>query len=161
VATTALLWYLGIVHFDSDFAFTVTNVFIHGIPYLALVYTYQRAHGRATSIANRLLALGPLAMVVIVWLVAFGEEALWDRTLWHERAWLFGGGALDSVEGLLVPLLAVPQIAHYLLDCSSGNGEARRRFSACRTDNPVCPPRVRTTEDRQDCLSYTISRSGT
>ena len=116
VATTALLWYLGIVHFDSDFAFTVTNVFIHGIPYIALVYTYQRANGRATSTANRLLAFGPLAMVAIVWLVAFGEEALWDRTLWHERAWLFGSGAFDSVEGLFVPLLAVPQIAHYLLD---------------------------------------------
>src|SRR5262249_19605234 len=32
VATTALCWYLGIVHFNSDYAFTVTNVVIHGVP---------------------------------------------------------------------------------------------------------------------------------
>jgi len=30
----------GIVAFDSDYAFTVTNVVIHGVPYLVLVYWY-------------------------------------------------------------------------------------------------------------------------
>lgn len=116
VFTTALLWYLGIVHFDSDYAFTVTNVFIHGIPYVALVYTYQRANGRATSFANRLLAFGPLVFLGFVWLAALGEEALWDMTLWRERAWLSRGISLQLVERWLVPLLAVPQIAHYVLD---------------------------------------------
>jgi hypothetical protein len=35
VATTAVCWYVGIVAFNSDYAFTVTNVIIHGVPYFA------------------------------------------------------------------------------------------------------------------------------
>src|SRR5262249_36931408 len=38
VATTVACWYVGIVATNTDFAFTVTNVFVHGIPYMALVY---------------------------------------------------------------------------------------------------------------------------
>ena len=38
VATTAVCWYVGIVVFNSDYAFTVTNVVIHGVPYFALIY---------------------------------------------------------------------------------------------------------------------------
>ena len=33
VAGTAATWYVGIVALDSDFAFTVTNVITHGVPY--------------------------------------------------------------------------------------------------------------------------------
>src|SRR5215813_7676974 len=43
VLTTAVCWYVGIVGLNSDYAFTVTNVVTHGIPYLALVYWYARA----------------------------------------------------------------------------------------------------------------------
>jgi hypothetical protein len=42
VVTTAVCWYVGIVAFNSDYAFTVTNVIIHGVPYFALVYFYAR-----------------------------------------------------------------------------------------------------------------------
>src|SRR5687767_6082119 len=42
VATTAICWYFGIVFFNSDFAFTVTNVIIHGMPYFALIYVYAQ-----------------------------------------------------------------------------------------------------------------------
>ena len=50
VATTWLSWWVGIVVFDSDYAFTVTNVLIHGVPYLALVWRYGRSrYGRATG----------------------------------------------------------------------------------------------------------------
>jgi hypothetical protein len=52
--------------------------------------------------------------------LAFVEEMLWDRLVWHDRAWLFGGGdghALGAVPlALLVPLLAVPQATHYVRD---------------------------------------------
>lgn len=116
VLTTAVCWYGGIVVLDSDFAFTVTNVFIHGVPYLALVSQYQRAHGSPSSLASRVLRWGILPMLVIVAMLAFGEELLWDRTLWHERPWLFGTWSLATLELWLVPLLAVPQIAHYVLD---------------------------------------------
>ena len=43
VVTTAACWYVGIVALDSDYAFTVTNVLIHGIPYFALVYVTRAA----------------------------------------------------------------------------------------------------------------------
>src|SRR5207249_622537 len=42
VTTTAICWYVGIVVFNSDYAFTVTNVIIHGVPYFALIYVYAQ-----------------------------------------------------------------------------------------------------------------------
>lgn len=119
VATTAACWYLGIVATDSDVGFTVTNVFIHGVPYLALVFLYARAVAPAapTSSAARLLRRGAIPFLATLWAVAYAEELLWDRAIWHERAWLFGGGLdLSAWHGVLVPLLAVPQLTHYVLD---------------------------------------------
>jgi hypothetical protein len=113
VATTAACWYVGIVATDSDYAFTITNVLVHGIPYLALVYIYARALGTGP----RLLAHGALAFVATLWAIAFVEEMIWDRAVWHDRAWLFGAaGDLSRWHAWLVPLLAVPQLTHYVLD---------------------------------------------
>lgn len=120
VGTTWLCWWLGIIALDGDFAFTVTNVLIHGIPYLALTYRYGRARGRSApdSTLGRLMRYGVPCFAALVVLAAFLEEALWDRYVWHERAWLFGEGALLSEGWLvfLVPLLATPQAVHYALD---------------------------------------------
>ena len=119
VVTTALCWYLGIVTFNSDYAFTVTNVLIHGVPYFALVYWYgrrrvQAGHGGAI----RLLSHGPILFLAVLVLLAYGEELLWDRLIWHDRPWLFGGAWTwgQAATSLLVPLLALPQLTHYLLD---------------------------------------------
>ena len=111
VATTAACWYVGIIGLDSDYAFTVTNVLIHGIPYLALIYWYGRSRGQ------RVFARGPLPMLALIWMIAFAEELLWDRGVWHDRSWLFGA-AWDwgAWKTLLVPLLALPQLTHYVLD---------------------------------------------
>ena len=38
--STACNWYLGIVYFNSDVAFSITNVVAHGIPYMALTFFY-------------------------------------------------------------------------------------------------------------------------
>jgi hypothetical protein len=116
VFTTALCWYAGIIALDSDFAFTVTNVFIHGIPYFALIYLHQRRNGDPSTPANKILQLGVPMFLLVLWILAFGEEALWDRVLWNERAWLFGTWSLTALERWLVPLLAVPQVTHYVLD---------------------------------------------
>jgi len=117
VVTTALCWYIGIVALNSDYAFTVTNVLIHGVPYVALIYFYGRAHGSPDSLAQRLLRRGPFMLLGVVWVLAFVEEAAWDHAAWHEHPQLFGGGfSLDSVAIWLVPLLAVPQLTHYVLD---------------------------------------------
>jgi len=117
VATTALCWYVGIVVFDSDYAFTVTNVVIHGIPYFVIVYfAWQKSagHSGGTPVSRwrpLLLFLGA------VWALAFAEELLWDRGVWDDRAPLFGGGwRIPNPGGILVPLLGVPQLTHYVLD---------------------------------------------
>lgn len=116
VATTALAWLVGVVLLDSDYAFTVTNVFIHGIPYIALVYFYRRANNEQTRSAPDLFSR-VVFFVGLLWLIAYGEELVWDRAVWQERPWLFGQpwdvGAWRCV---LVPLLALPQATHYVLD---------------------------------------------
>jgi hypothetical protein len=118
VLTTAVCWYVGIVSFNSDYAFTVTNVVIHGVPYIALVCWYAHARARApqTGGVYRRLARWPIFLATL-WLMAYAEELLWDRGVWHERAWLFGGAwDWSQLKVFLVPLLALPQATHYVLD---------------------------------------------
>jgi hypothetical protein len=125
VATTAVCWYVGIVATNSDYTFTVTNVFIHGIPYLVLVYIYARnaareaesANGASAAMLGRSRLRGVVVFLATLWVVAYLEELLWDRTIWHDREWLFGG-AIDvgDLAIVIVPLLAMPQLAHYVLD---------------------------------------------
>ncbi|MEO8706590.1 MAG: hypothetical protein ABI867_41580 [Kofleriaceae bacterium] len=119
VATTAACWYVGIVATNSDYTFTVTNVFIHGIPYLALVYIYARNAAREhTGGTGAVILRGKLvAFLATLWAIAYVEELLWDRTTWHEREWLFGGSLdVGALSLIIVPLLAMPQLAHYVLD---------------------------------------------
>lgn len=132
VATTWATWYVGIVVFDSDYAFTVTNVLVHGVPYLALLWLYGRSRWRdahqTTGVAHAWLERAltrlfrahrwPLYVALLVG-VALVEEWLWDRAVWHEHGALFPGPAwfpaADTLS-LLVPLLALPQATHYVLD---------------------------------------------
>jgi hypothetical protein len=119
VVTTFGCWYGGIVVLASDFAFTVTNVLIHGIPYLVLTYRYARHGGSSeSSVARRLAALGPSTCMTMLLALAFVEEAGWDRWVWHERAYLFGTAPSlsDAALAFVVPLLALPQVTHYVLD---------------------------------------------
>lgn len=116
VTTTAACWYIGIVAFNSDYAFTVTNVVIHGVPYLVLVYWYVRTHREAAK-PLRIFARGPTTFLLTLWLLAYFEEMIWDRSVWHERGWLFGAAwNAETFKVWLVPLLAVPQLTHYVLD---------------------------------------------
>lgn len=121
VATTWLTWYVGIVAFDSDYAFTVTNVLVHGIPYLAFVHRWGRARFEASPFPvarvfrPRAWPLYLAPLLAAAWL----EEWGWDRLLWHENGSLFAGPDLmpsAALLALLVPLLALPQATHYLLD---------------------------------------------
>ena len=120
VLTTWLCWWLGIIALDSDYAFTVTNVLIHGVPYFVLTYRYGRSRAARTDRgALRLLLRGSVpAFVGLVLALAALEAGLWDHWVWHDRPYLFGDG--PSLAGgalaLLVPLLAVPQATHYVLD---------------------------------------------
>ena len=116
VLTTALCWYAGMVAFNSDYAFTVTNVVIHGVPYMALVWWYARRRAPQAGGVYRGLSRWPVFLATL-WLLAYAEELLWDRAVWHERAWLFGAAwDWESLKVFLVPLLALPQATHYVLD---------------------------------------------
>jgi hypothetical protein len=106
VATTAACWWVGIVATNSDYAFTVTNVFIHGVPYLALVVVYVRTSAArdpatAAGLGARVVARrgGVALMLGALWLVAYLEELVWDRGHWHEHGWLFGGPARPRAGG--------------------------------------------------------------
>ncbi|GDY08844.1 hypothetical protein LBMAG52_23300 [Planctomycetia bacterium] len=119
VATTALCWYVGIVGLNSDYAFTVTNVITHGVPYMVLVAKFQP--GRSADPSAVAVERRPewrwLRFVGVLWFLAYAEELLWDCGLWHDRSWLFGPAwNIGDWDQVLVPLLAVPQITHYVLD---------------------------------------------
>lgn len=118
VSTTALLWWLGIVALESDYAFTVTNVLIHGIPYIVLITVTARRRREASAHLAWPFAFGAAGVVLALVVAAFVEEGLWDRLVWHEREWLFPLPAFDFADArwMLVPLLALPQLTHYLLD---------------------------------------------
>ncbi len=125
VLTPAVNWYLGIVVFDDDRIFTVTNVLLHGIPYFALTWVaggracVQRGLRRVTGRATHSAALIGLAFYGALVMLAVSEEALWDRLIWHERTVLFGdGGARLSPywTALVTALLTIPQATHYVLD---------------------------------------------
>jgi hypothetical protein len=128
---TILSWGVGIIAFDNDIIFTATNVLAHGIPYLALTWLYghnQRAvQGAQTSLIlpffARLFTRRMIPVYVLgLCAVAFVEEGLWDGLIWGDHRSLFQGfNTLPLVQNAevlmwLVPLLALPQATHYVLD---------------------------------------------
>lgn len=117
VATTAICWYVGIVVFNSDYAFTATNVIIHGVPYFALIYFYARTRRESAGRIYGTFSQNWIIFIASLWALAYIEELLWNRGVWHEKIWLFGAGwNWTEWKVYLVPLLAVPQLTHYILD---------------------------------------------
>jgi len=128
VLGTLLSWYVGIVLAEGDLGFTLVNVLAHGIPYMALSCIYGARREAQLVPARRLLRDGlftrrrvVLALGLLVAL-AFLEEGLWDGFVWREHLpWFPGFAALPAIDDralltLLVPLLALPQMTHYVLD---------------------------------------------
>lgn len=117
VLTTAICWYVGIVALNSDYAFTVTNVIIHGVPYFALIYFYAKARRENSSKFYRTISSNWVVFLATLWALAYIEELFWDKGVWHERGWLFGNSwNLEEWKIYFVPLLALPQLTHYVLD---------------------------------------------
>ena len=128
---TAISWWVGIVTFNNDLAFTALNVLAHGIPYMALIWMYgknQAAHEPQKRLFQRWRlerffswSYIPLFILILIAL-AYLEEGLWDGLVWTEHKTLFAPfqflPPIDSKETLawLVPLLALPQLTHYALD---------------------------------------------
>lgn len=123
VLLPAANWTVGIVVFDGDAVFTVTNVLLHGVPYLALVWVAggrrnveSRLSRRRKDVAVATIVLAYVGgLAVVAWL----EEALWDRLVWHDHGELFGAPVVlehPLATAAVVALLTVPQATHYLLD---------------------------------------------
>jgi hypothetical protein len=132
IAGTALSWWTGIITFNSDMAFTITNVVSHGIPYTALVWLYHHEpaanHTKAsepnkngTPILHAILSNVAIFFAFLA-VLAYLEEGLWDGLIWREHLGIFAlFSALPTINdtvilALLVPFLALPQSTHYLLD---------------------------------------------
>lgn len=151
VATTWVAWYVGIVALNSDIAFTALNVLSHGVPYLAVVWSVERIYAargiREDGAPVRRWAAKwfqpRLALILLgaLMLVGYGEEWLWHGLVWDDleglfpRAW--SGALSPGWLALLVPLLAMPQATHYVLDGwlwkrakSAGNVELESLFDS-------------------------------
>ncbi len=123
VLLPAVNWTLGIVIYDDDRIFTLTNVFFHGVPYLALVWV-TGGRARVTAGLARVPRLARWLPPVVAYYglliaLAFGEEGLWDRLVWHDHPELFGSAPAvhdPTWLALVAALLTVPQASHYLLD---------------------------------------------
>lgn len=141
VITTAVCWYLGIVAFNSDYAFTVTNVIIHGVPYFALIYWYARTRRETANKSYRVLASGIMVFLLTLWVLAYVEEFFWHRGVWHERGWMFGGDwDWTSVKTFLIPLLALPQLTHYVLDGFIWRRRSNPNFNLISKNNTEAQP---------------------
>ena len=108
-------------------AFTTLNVISHGIPYMALIWFFEkknyRKETRRTGQLQRITfgKYGVLVFMLTILLLAYLEEGLWDGFIWKEHTHVFSlFSALPQIEGnlltLLIPLLALPQSTHYVLD---------------------------------------------
>jgi hypothetical protein len=136
VAGTAFSWWLGIVGTNGDLPFTFTNVIPHGIPYFALLWASGQRAGQPPLFRWR---AGWLVLVGGAIAFSFLEEAFWAGWIWRETYGIFGAFLrwLPPVQdptllALLVPLLALPQIVHYVLDgfiWRGGRGLQRERES--------------------------------
>lgn len=128
---TAISWFVGIVAFNNDLAFTATNVIAHGVPYLALIWLY--GYNQSSLQGDKNTYVWPWISKLFQWkavpfyvaalfALAFIEEGFWDGFVWHEHGMLFGFSGLLPAIGdshtliWLVPLLALPQATHYILD---------------------------------------------
>lgn len=118
ITGTYLSWYFGIVYFNDDLIFTFLNVISHGIPYIALIYI-REIKQKDNEQLNRLLIFksvtGIFLFVGVILAFAFFEEFLWETLVWKEHFSL-NFTISETILPFLIPLLAVPQLTHYLLD---------------------------------------------
>lgn len=125
---TCLSWYFGIVYFNGDMAFTTLNVISHGIPYMALIWFFEKKrYDKEKPETSRIMRAsfgkyGVILFILILASIAYAEEGLWDGLVWKEHIELFPAfSVLPKIEerqtlSLLIPLLALPQTTHYVLD---------------------------------------------
>lgn len=123
VLTTTANWFLGIVYFNSDIVFTITNVVAHGIPYVILIIQYEH---RKSIIRTRHRSLFLISFYVIIGILLLGtvEEYFWDIFLYGEHRSFYESftpyfsvfAEHPTTVALALALLSLPQVTHYILD---------------------------------------------
>ncbi|WP_461790833.1 hypothetical protein [Pedobacter sp.] len=124
---TILSWYVSIIYFNGDLVFTLFNVVSHGIPYMALIWFIEKKRESSPNLNTKFQQFafgkyGILIFIAIILALAYVEEALWDGMIWKEHQQFFKiFSFLPTVNdqfllSLLIPLLALPQATHYVLD---------------------------------------------
>lgn len=127
ILTTAVNWWFGIVYYNSDIIFSVSNVVAHGLPYVVLMYYYgvrktEIVQQTQLSFWKRFRWLWILVLTILC--AALVEEYFWDMLVnrthqpFFERIHLYKWEALRSPYTLAfaVALLALPQQVHYISD---------------------------------------------
>ena len=127
VLMTAANWYLGIVFFNSDLVFSISNVVAHGVPYLVLINWYAIRK-------KRILATGERPHTFrwrwIGWIVggslflAFIEEYGWDVLMSREKQAFFASFlpytlsliTTPTIQAVVLSILISPQVTHYVID---------------------------------------------
>lgn len=125
---TLASWYFGIVYFNGDLTFTLLNVVTHGIPYMALVWIYEKNNlakkpSTISTINKKVFGkYGVVLFVGIIVILAYTEEAFWDIFVWGENKRIFHFFSEPIIQpshqllSFIVPLLSLPQITHYIID---------------------------------------------
>ena len=116
---TYLSWYLGIVYYNNELIFTVFNVISHGVPYMALIFFKEVepsnvAHKKLQKYLNKQTFI---TFVLLLLLIAFIEEYIWEVTVWEEHFSLNPSFYFpEAWHFIWIPLLALPQLTHYIWD---------------------------------------------
>lgn len=124
---TALVWYVGIVFYNNDTIFTITNVVAHGVPYIALIWSYGRQQNYSFKVGHFVygkLFTGAFVPLFLggIFILAYFEEGLWSQLVWQEKQNLFQVFQPLNIfydplwHKWFVPTLMVPQFTHYILD---------------------------------------------
>jgi hypothetical protein len=127
VVSTYLNWYLGIVFFNSDYVFSITNVVAHGVPYFVLIIKYKIGEEKIEKGSELKLfdvILNIFSVLILVLFVAFFEEYFWDMLVnleKHEIFVIFSPYWINIEDSpvliaLSVAILTLPQATHYAVD---------------------------------------------
>ncbi len=141
VMTTAINWFLGIVYFNADITFTLTNVIAHGLPYMILLFFYvekkkynsppakppspQRGSKFKEGVKSAFISMKNLIlMLIFVLLLGFLEEYCWDWWINRQKTEFFSYFLIypseliqnSYIKAMCFGLLAMPQVAHYIID---------------------------------------------
>lgn len=126
IVGTVLSWYTGIVYFNGDLAFTTLNVVSHGLPYMALIWIYGRKKyvdkAKPAFIGSFFTLKGLVYFIGVIILLSFLEEGIWDAMIWNDHKKIFTFFSYvprvtdNNLLAFIVPLLALPQITHYIID---------------------------------------------